>query len=414
MILLPGLSEPLNACLTLTTDMRANSLRGRVGGLDMTKIEGAMITEAICRRVVRVHAARFALAMAALCAGPLCAEDGVVLTSAMADRFARLALDCVGREYPNKITHEMRGDDDVGPPRTLYPAFHGCFDWHSSVHAHWLLVRLLRHEPQAAFAADARAALARSLTAANLAGELATLRRGSDSFERPYGLAWVLQLGADLRHWDDAQAREWLAALSPLEDEVARRLLRWLPRLTAPIRSGEHSQTAFAFGLALDAARASGHRELEDALVARSREFHRGDTDCPLRYEPSGQDFLSPCLAEADLMRRVLEPHEFARWLRGFLPRVPRRVDADWLAPGVVLDASDGKLAHLDGLNLSRAWMLAAIADALPPADRRVRALRASAARHGRAGLAAVKPDEYAGAHWLGSFATYLLTRESP
>ena len=373
-----------------------------------------MITEASCRRAGWSRAARIAFALVILGAVLPRAHASEELPAAMVDRFARLALDCIGREYPNKITHELRDDRDVAPPRTLYPSFHGCFDWHSSVHAHWLLVRLLRHAPDAAFAAEARVALGRSLTPKNIAGELATLQRGSATFERPYGLAWLLQLGADLRGWEDAQAREWLTALSPLEDEAARRLLAWLPRLTAPIRSGEHAQTAFAFGLALDAARASGHRALEDALVARSRDFHLDDRDCPLHYEPSGQDFLSPCIAEADLMRRVLAPREFARWLRRFLPAIPRTSDAGWLAPGVVLDASDGKLAHLDGLNLSRAWMLEAIADGLPPADRRRRALRASAERHATAGLAAVKGDEYAGAHWLGSFATYLLTRATP
>ncbi len=329
-------------------------------------------------------------------------------------RFARLALDCVGREYPNKVTHELRGDHDVAPPRRLYPAFHGCFDWHSSVHGHWLLVRLLRTQADAAYADEARAALGRSLTVANIEGELATLGRGSETFERPYGLVWLLQLGADLRQWDDADARRWLAALEPLEREAAARLLRWLPKLTMPIRSGEHSQTAFAFGLALDAARVSGNRALEQALVARAQAFHAGDRDCPIAYEPSGQDFLSPCLAEADLMRRVLAPRDFARWLGRFLPDIPRRARDDWLVPGVVLDAGDGKLAHLYGLNLSRAWMLEGIADALPPRDRRVEALRAAARRHAGVALAAVSDADYAGSHWLGSFATYLVTRRPP
>ncbi|MBN8480263.1 MAG: DUF2891 domain-containing protein [Xanthomonadales bacterium] len=323
-------------------------------------------------------------------------------------------MDCVDREYPNKITHELRGDEDVGPPRRIYPAFHGCFDWHSSVHGHWLLVRLLRTQVDAAYAAEARAALERSLAVANIEGELATLRRGSETFERPYGLAWLLQLGADLRRWDDADARRWRAALEPLEREASARLQRWLPKLTAPIRTGEHSQTAFAFGLALDAARASADRALEEALVARTLAFHAGDRDCPIGYEPSGQDFLSPCLAEADLMRRVLAPREFARWLARFLPRVPRDGRDDWLVPGVVFDASDGKLAHLHGLNLSRAWMLEAIADALPPRDRRIDALRAAARRHAGVGLAAVGDVDYAGGHWLGSFATYLVTRRAP
>ncbi|WP_196778820.1 DUF2891 domain-containing protein [Lysobacter silvisoli] len=338
-----------------------------------------------------------------------------VLDEARATRFARLALDCVGREYPNKISQQLRGDGDVKPPRQLYPAFYGCYDWHSSVHGHWLLVRLLQLHPQAEFAPAAREALAANLTAERIAGELAGLRSGSDeTFERPYGLAWLLQLGAQLRGWDDPQGRQWAAALEPLEREAAARLLRWLPKLTMPIRAGEHSQTAFAFGLALDWTQRSGDTALREALLARSRDFYLRDSKCPLAYEPSGQDFLSPCLAEADLMRRVLPPVDYAIWLATFLPQVPRKADASWLAPGVVLDPSDGKLAHLDGLNLSRAWMLQGIVKGLPPRDPRVPALRAAADRHAQDGLKAVSDVHYAGAHWLGSFATYLLAPPAP
>ncbi|ALN58003.1 hypothetical protein GLE_2655 [Lysobacter enzymogenes] len=332
------------------------------------------------------------------------------LDAVQAANFAALALDCVDREYPNKIAHRLDGAADARAPSQLYPAFYGCYDWHSAVHGHWLLARLAQRFPGEPFAPRARQALDRHLTAANIAGELAYLRRNDDeSFERPYGLAWLLQLGAQLRGWDDPQARRWAQALEPLEREAAARLQRWLPKLTRPIRVGEHSQTAFAFGLALDWTQVSGDRALRQALLARSRDYYLGDRDCPLAYEPSGQDFLSPCLAEADLMRRVLAPAEFAAWLDRFLPAIPRRARADWLAPGVVLDKADGKLAHLDGLNLSRAWMLEGIAAGLPPRDRRVPALRAAAARHRELGLAAVSGGHYAGAHWLGSFATYLL-----
>ncbi|MEH6420544.1 DUF2891 domain-containing protein [Pseudomonas sp. CGJS7] len=334
----------------------------------------------------------------------------VVLDEARAAHFAGLALSCVSREYPNKIAHCLDNAGDVAAPSKLYPAFYGCYDWHSSVHGHWLLARLAQRFPQAPFAAQARAALARNLTEANIAGELAYLRRGDDeSFERPYGLAWLLQLGAQLRGWDDPQARQWAQALQPLEREASARLLRWLPKLTKPIRVGEHSQTAFAFGLALDWSAVSGDQALRDALIARSRYYYLADRDCPLAFEPSGQDFLSPCLAEADLMRRVLAPEEFSRWLKTFLPQIPRRARADWLVPGLVLDPADGKLAHLDGLNLSRAWMLEGIAAGLPPRDRRIGALRAAAALHRELGLIAVGDTHYAGAHWLGSFATYLL-----
>ena len=335
------------------------------------------------------------------------------LDPATAGRFARLALDCVQREYPNKIAHVLAGDDDVKAPRELTPAFFGCYDWHSAVHGHWLLARLVRLAGRGAFEPAARAALARSLTADNIEAELRYLNgHGRIAFERPYGLAWLLQLVAELREWRDDDARRWRAALVPLERESARRIADWLPKLTYPIRTGEHSQTAFAFGLVLDWARVAGDRALQRLIEARTEDYYGRDRDCPLAYEPSGQDFLSPCLAEADLLRRVRAPHAFAAWLDRFLPGIPRRGGrgGTWLAPVAVSDPRDGKLAHLDGLNLSRAWMLEGIAAGLPAGDDRRPVLRETARRHRRAGLAAVTGEHYAGGHWLASFATYLVT----
>jgi len=332
---------------------------------------------------------------------------------ATVERFAQLALDCVHREYPNKISHVLQSADDVRAPRELTPAFYGCFDWHSSVHGHWLLARLLRLYPDADFAADAEAALNQSLTPENIAAEVAYFTgEGRASFERPYGMAWLLQLGAELREQGDSpQAQAWLAALAPLEDAVVAEFKGWLPRLAYPIRLGTHNQSAFAFGLALDWARVAGDAELEGLLVNASRRFHLNDTDCPLAYEPSGEDFLSPCLMEADLMRRVLDEAEFASWLSGFLPDLPTDGAGDWLEPGVVLDPTDGKLVHLDGVNLSRAWALEGMASGLAANDPRVPALRAAAARHAQTGLASVSGQNYEGGHWLASFATYLVTK---
>ncbi len=296
--------------------------------------------------------------------------------SAAATRFAALALKCVHQEYPNKIAHTLAGDADVRPPRELYPAFHGCYDWHSAVHGHWLLVRLLQHFPDAAFAPAARAALARSLSKENIAVEAAYLQRGGRaSFERPYGLAWLLQLSAELRSWEDPQAQEWAANLAPLEAEAAARIKRWLPDLYYPIRVGEHDQTAFSFGLIWDWAGVADDADMRRLLTDAAQRFYSADRNCPLNYEPSGQDFLSPCLAEADFMRRVLDKAAFGRWLKNFLPGIPSRADAAWLAPAVVTNRSDPKLAHIDGLNLSRAWMLEGIASALEPGDRRAGAL---------------------------------------
>ena len=284
----------------------------------------------------------------------------------------------------------------------------GCSDWHSSVHGHWLLVRLLRTFPDASFAQTARQALGESLTANNLKQEAAYLAgKGRASFERPYGLAWLLQLCAELREWDDPLAREWAANLRPLEETARERLETWLPN---PVRIGEHDQTAFALGLLLDYARAAGDEKFTTLLVAQARKFFMADQNCPLAYEPSGEDFLSPCLGEADVMRRVLPAKEFADWLRKFMPQIPATGKADWLPVAFSPDPSDPKLAHLDGLNLSRAWMLEGIRAGLPPDDPRRPALAAAAEAHQRAGLAAVTGEHYEGGHWLGSFAVYLTT----
>jgi hypothetical protein len=329
-----------------------------------------------------------------------------------AARFARLALACVHQEYPNKIAHVLAGDADVAPPRALTPAFYGCYDWHSSVHGHWLLARLARTFPEAPFAAEARAALAQSLTAEHVAGEVAYLSgAGRVSFERPYGLAWLLQLAAELREWEDPEAARWAVALAPLERAAADRIRDWAPKLAHPIRVGEHDQTAFAFGLILDWTEAAEDTAMRDLLVDRIGELYLGDRACPLEYEPSGHDFLSPCLAEADLVRRILSPPDYAAWLGAFLPQLPLDGSGSWLAPAVVVDPTDPKLAHLDGLNLSRAWMLEGIALGLPPNDPRVVALAGAATAHRAAGLPAVTGEHYEGGHWLGSFATYLATR---
>jgi hypothetical protein len=367
----------------------------------------------------RALAAAGALALALVLAGcgrsepPAEVAQSVPLDAATAGRFAALALDCVHREYPNKIAHVLSGDEDVGPPRELTPAFYGCYDWHSSVHGHWLLARVARLFPAADFAPPARAALAVSLTEKNIAAEVEYLDgAGRVSFERPYGLAWLLQLAAELREWSDQPfAAELAGHLAPLEATAVERLKSWLPKLSHPIRSGEHSQTAFALGLALDWARAAEDQEVIELIVERSRSWYAADRECPLAYEPSGHDFLSPCVAEADLMRRVMAPDVFAVWLRGFLPDIPEDGRAEWFTPATVTDPSDPKLAHLDGLNLSRAWMLEGIAVGLPPGDPRAAAIRAGAKAHATAGLASVTGEYYEGGHWLGSFATYLVTR---
>src|SRR5947208_3381467 len=287
--------------------------------------------------------------------GPLAAaREEASFDAKAAERFAKLALACVHKEYPNKIAHVLNSDADVAPPRKLTPAFCGCYDWHSSVHGHWLLVRLVRTFPEASFADGARDVLKQSLSAENLKQEAAYIKgEGRSSFERPYGLSWLLQLCAELREWNDPQAREWSANLKPLEDAATERLKTWLPKLSHPVRIGEHDQTAFGLGLILDYARSTNNESFARLVVDSAKKFFLYDKDCPLNYEPSGEDFLSPCLAEADVMRRVLARDEFRKWVRDFLPQIPtitRQSEAaatDWLRPVVSPDPSDPKLAHV-------------------------------------------------------------------
>jgi DUF2891 family protein len=332
-----------------------------------------------------------------------------------------MVLACIHREFPVHLVHLVRDAADVRRPRELTPAFFGSFDWHSSVHGHWALVRLARREPGASWRPRAIAALAESLTPERLGGELDYLSgEGRQGFERPYGLAWLLQLAAELRGWgrdpaaDDAGAsgaRAWLAAIEPLEVLAADRMVALVERLPWPVRGGEHSQTAFALGLMLDWAEEAGRDDVARMVRSGAERYYGADRDAPVAYEPSGHDFLSPALGEADLMRRVRDRGAFAAWLERFLPEPDGPGARRWLTPVASPDRADGKLSHLDGLNLSRAWMLDGIASALVASHPWRATLAEAARRHAEAGLASVPTEHYAGAHWLGSFAVYLLTR---
>jgi hypothetical protein len=332
------------------------------------------------------------------------------LEPAAAERFARLALACIDREWPNKPEHVFDGPEDIRSPRFFHPAFFGCYDWHSSVHGHWLLVRLLRTRPDLAGAQEIRGRLRAHFTAEAMAAEALYLDRVSArSFERTYGWAWLLRLATELEGWDDPDARRWRERIRILENAVARRLADYLPKLTYPVRTGVHPNTAFALAEALDYARRTGKKDLEELLISRSRAYFGRDRNCPLSYEPSGEDFFSPCLEEADLMRRVLPAGEFSSWLGSFLPQLAVEGQAP-LVPAVAADPTDPKLVHLDGLNLTRAWTMRGIAGALPASDPRRALLLAAADAHARAGLARVSSGNYEGEHWLASFAVYLLT----
>jgi hypothetical protein len=327
--------------------------------------------------------------------------------------FSKLAVAGIEREYPNKPSHVMTGPESVQSPRELHPVFYGCFDWHSSVHGHWMLLRLLKDSPDATAAGEIRELLARQLTAEKLLVETRYFDdKERQTFERPYGWAWALRLAAELRTWDDPQAEAWVANFSPLEHRLVVLTKLYLPRLDYPIRTGVHPDTAFALGQILDYARTVNDQELETAIVAYAKEKYQSDRDYPARYEPSGEDFFSPALNEADLMRRVLPPDEFADWLEAFLPGLGNAGGpaANLLIPVAVSDVTDPRIVHLAGLNLSRAWCLQGVLHGLPAADSRRAALSKSLDAHTEAGLSYVFTGHYAGEHWLATFAVYLLS----
>jgi hypothetical protein len=327
--------------------------------------------------------------------------------------FARLALAGIEKEYPNKPADVLVGPKSVAPPREIHPVFYGSFDWHSSVHGHWLLVRLLRLYPKSSVAAETRTLLERQLTADKLKIEADYFTpKDNLSFERMYGWAWALKLAAELKSWDDEEAGEWSRNFAPLEKRLIELIQGYLPRLTYPIRTGVHPDTAFALALVLDYARVAENRELERQIVDYAREKYLADTAYPATFEPSGEDFFSPSLNECDLMRRVLPKAEFAKWLNDFLPGFNEHASGTTklLQPAHVSDISDPKLGHLAGLNLSRAWTQRGILSALPPDDARRGELELSVQAHTEAGLRFVFSGHYEGEHWLATFAVYLLT----
>lgn len=334
---------------------------------------------------------------------------------ASVSNFVHLALRCVTKEYPNKLDHVLSDGRQVKGPKQLHPAFYGCFDWHSAVHGHWLLAHLLRLNPELPEAGKIRAALSANLTGQNLRAEAEYFAApGRASFERPYGWAWLLKLREGLYRWEDSSAKEWFAALRPLADAVVTKYLDYLPKLTYPVRVGTHFNTAFALGFALDYARTLGVKNLEREIVRYSREHFGGDADYPASWEPGGDDFLSPSLVEADLMRRVLRGDEFVRWFHRLLPGVAAGRPKNLLTPVKVSDRSDPKIVHLDGLNLSRAWCMRTVASHLPSGDRTRLVLARAAERHAKAALRHVASGDYAGEHWLATFAVYLLSTPQP
>jgi hypothetical protein len=333
------------------------------------------------------------------------------LSPELAARFAGLALGHVGREYPNKLDHVMAGPEDVRGPRALHPIFYGSFDWHSCVHGWWTLARTLRLFPDMAPAAEVRALFDERLTEANVAAEVAYLARPtSRGFERPYGWAWLLMLQAELARHDTPEGRLWAARLQPLAEAFADRFMNFLPIATYPVRAGTHFNTAFALALAADYAEVCRDAELAALVSLTALRWYGGDRACQA-WEPSGDDFLSPALVEAECLRRLLPAADFRDWFSAFLPFVLDGEPATLFEPATVSDRTDGKIAHLDGLNLSRAWCWRGIAAALADDARLAAIARDAADRHLAAGLPHVAGD-YMGEHWLASFALLALTAD--
>ena len=321
-----------------------------------------------------------------------------------ANRLLALPLHCVETEYPNKLGQTIGGDDDLQPPRVLHPIFYGCFDWHSAVHGYWSMVTLLKQFPELDKAQEVRDILKNNITQENVATEVLYFDgKLNASYERTYGWAWLLKLAEALQTWDDPMAQELFKHLQPLTDVIVSKYIEFLPKLVYPIRVGEHTNTAFGLTFAYDYAVAVGNSELKSLIEVRARDFFATDTQCPIAWEPSGYDFLSPCLEEIDIMRRVLDKATFTTWIHNFLPAI---ADSNFsIAVGQVSDRTDGKLVHLDGLNFSRAWVLYGLANQYSEFEH----LRQVAHDHVGYSYPNLVGDSYEGGHWLGSFAIYAL-----
>ncbi len=326
----------------------------------------------------------------------------------IANQFAALALKGIQREYPNKLGQVLGGEVYLKTPRELHPAFYGCFDWHSAVHSHWMLVTLLQSFPDLSQATKIRSIIHKHITLDKIEKEVAYFHTPyNQTFERTYGWAWLLKLSETLLKWEDADANVWYENLQPLTNLMVEKYFDFLPKLLYPIRTGQHPNTAFGLSFAWDYAASVQNEELKELIEDKAKKFFLKDKNAPANWEPNGFDFFSPSLQEAALMSRILQPIDFETWLQGFLPDLTNGKPKNLFSPAMVADRSDGKLVHLDGLNLSRAWCFGEIANALPTGQRDI--LKAAMEEHLAAAIPHVNSGSYAGEHWLASFAVYAL-----
>ncbi len=326
-------------------------------------------------------------------------------TEAGASHFANLALSCIQKEYPNKLNQVLKDERGIKNPKKLHPAFYGCFDWHSSVHGHWMLIRLLKSFPDLPEAKEIRRLLNENLSESNIKEEVVYFEAASKSWERMYGWSWLMKLSEELYDWNDRDGKQWKRNLQPLTDAIVQRYMDFLPKQTYPVRTGVHPNTAFGLSFALDFAKKAGRTDFAMLIESRARDYYLEDEDCPADWEPSGEDFLSACLEEANLMSRVLSKDDFTKWFRKFLPKQKLKALG---RPAEVSDRSDPKLVHLDGVNLSRAWSIYGL---LPYVKKRKlrKLLLEAAEEHLNATVPYIASEHYEGTHWLASFAVYAL-----
>lgn len=336
------------------------------------------------------------------------ADGTLTLNEQGGSHFAKLALKCIHQEFPNKLGHVIGQEKDVQRPKVLHPAFYGCFDWHSAVHGHWMLVRLLKTFPNLPESEDIRKALNQNLSPENILAEKAYFeRKESKTFERTYGWAWLLKLAEELHTWQDPQGQTWSKNLEPLTQTIVKRYLDFLPRQTYPIRTGVHPNTAFGLSFALDYAKTTKQEELKKLIIKTALKYYKNDENCPASWEPSGSDFFSPCLLEADLMAKVLDKNKFKTWFEKFINFDKSK---NLFNPAEVSDRTDPKIVHLDGLNLSRAWCILGVLSNSEQDDNLQKKLLKSANKHIKATLPHIASGDYGGEHWLASFAVYVLS----
>lgn len=331
--------------------------------------------------------------------------EKVEMNLEQANKLAELPLACINVQYPNKLGQTLGSEKDIQAPQALHPAFYGCFDWHSSVHAHWSLVRLLKKFPRLDRAEEIKERLESSLSKENIAKEIEYFRQEQNrDYERTYGWAWLLKLSQELHTWDTDMGEQLAGNIRPLADLIVQRYTEFLPKLNYPIRVGEHTNTAFALSFAHDYAIATENADFRTLIEKRTRDFYLKDKNCPVQWEPSGFDFFSPCLEEIDVMRRVLPSAAFSLWMDNFMPQLKTK-EFD-IAVGEVSDREDGKLVHLDGLNFSRARIFYGLANQYPDDYGHLRLVADKHINHSFPNLVG---DTYEGGHWLGSFAIYAL-----